>query len=223
MVRLLNADKNILDVWERADGDVITEGSEWYRLANTIASNVGMVLVNNLMSGLDQRNMLVGGAGIVSALSPQTSWDRNIANAFYFADTLSKPSFCTGVAYTKALNIVDVLYKTLIPEKPTDITLDEMDIILGKGAFKTKAFFHNILDPNGDYTPTIDRHAISIWLGRKATEKELLHHGGSLKAYTKLGDSYKKVAKHLNIHYNDLQATTWIQWRLENKNSSMGV
>ena len=223
MVRLLKSDKNILDVWERADGDVITEGSEWYRLANIIASNVGMVLVNNLMSGLDQHNMLVGGAGIVSALSPQTSWTRNISNAFYFADTLSKPSFCTGVAYSKALNIVDVVYKTLVPNNYTEIPLDEMDIILGKGAFKTKSFFHNILNPSGDYIPTIDRHAISIWLGRKATEKELLHHGGSLKAYTKLGESYKKVAKHLNIHYNDLQATTWIQWRLENKHPSMGA
>ena len=227
MVRLVGAEKNILKVWERASGDVLTEGSEWYPLARDIANDVGSLLEDTLSSIvvanslLQDDNRTLSGAGIISALSPQIAWDRNIANAFYMAKTLSKPSFCTGVTYTKCLNIVDILHTHY--NSCTDIDLDEIDIVLGKGAFKTKAFFHNIVDPNGDYVPTIDRHAISIWLNRKATEKELLHYGTTKTGYKHLTHCYKRVAEYLDRHYNEVQATTWIQWRIENRNKSMGA
>ena len=226
MVRLVGAEKNILKVWERASGDVITEGSEWYPLARDIANDIGSLLedtlgsitVSNPSTAIDK---IVSGAGIISALSPQVAWDRNIYNAKYLAKTLSKPSFCTGVTYTKCMNIVELTSNALAD----NVTLkhNEVEIVLGKQALKTKAFFNNIVNPNGDNVPTIDRHAISIWLNRKATEKELLHFGTTKGGYEHLTHCYKRVAEYLDRHYNEVQATTWIQWRLDNRNKSMGA
>ena len=229
MVRLVGAEKNILKVWERASGDVITEGSEWYPLARDIANDVGSLLADTLSSMvavnslLQDDNITLSGAGIISALSPQVAWDRNIYNAKYLAKTLSKPSFCTGVTYTKCMNIVDLASNSLVGKEDTyKLNHNEVEIVLGKQALKTKAFFNNIVNPNGDNVPTIDRHAISIWLNRKATEKELLHYGTTKGGYEHLTHCYKRVAEYLDRHYNEVQATTWIQWRIENRNKSMG-
>jgi len=196
---------NILDCFERASSETVVDGAVWYRTANDWANIVGTRLSHhgNAKVGYRDERVLVG-AGIISALSPQTNWEQNKEMACYFAETLDKPSWCTDINYDKALAIVQA-----------GADLDAIASILnGK---KTTAFFHNIVNPYGqDNLPTIDRHAISIYLGRRCTYKELVRGLGGTANKT-ISNAYIKASKLLETTPQIVQAVTWVQWRKEIK------
>jgi hypothetical protein len=203
---------NILDCFERASSETVTEGSVWYPTANTWANFVGTGVSNNGHAKLDYRDeRVLVGAGIISALSPQTNWEQNKEMACYFAKTLDKPSWCTDVNYNKALAIVKA--GNSISTQRTS-SLDAIENILNGN--KTKAFFHNIVHPYGENNlPTIDRHAISIYLGRRCTYKELVRGLAKGTANKTITNAYIKASKILECNPQIVQAVTWVQWRKE--------
>lgn len=198
--------QNIIDCYKRASSESILEGSIWYPQAKREAEQVGIKLHENghvnLFSRYERARV---GAGIISALSPQTNWTQNKTMALQFATTLAKPTWCTDINHNKALGIV-AISKTSIDEDAI------ANILNGK---KTKAFFYNIVNPYGtDNLPTIDRHAISIYLGRRCTYTELVR-GLDGTANKTISNAYVKASKLLGHSSQVVQAVTWVQWRKE--------
>ena len=59
---------NIVKKYNEAGPEMVKGGHEWYNKAQGVAEKIGGGDVNK-------------GAGIIAALSPMTSWDRNISDA----------------------------------------------------------------------------------------------------------------------------------------------
>ena len=195
--------QNIIDCFNRADGESVLDGGVWYLMANSWAEVVGRRLNHYGHSILSTKaEQILMGAGVIAAFSPQTNWDNNKTMAWRFAETLEKPDWCTDVNYRKALAVVS-------PENAF-YDVDECE------AFKTRAFFHNIVNPDGDYGPTIDRHAISVYLGKRCNYDEL-RRGLEGRANRTIRGAYMKASKILQVHHNQVQAITWVQWRKELK------
>jgi len=205
---------NILDCFERASSNTIVEGGVWYPTANVFAELVGKKLHQSGHAVLESKHeKIVMGAGILSALSPQTNWEQNKEMAFYFAETLDKPNWCTDINYNKAVNIV------AYPNAPFGLQTVILENYVAKilNGKKTTAFFHNIVNPYGENNlPTIDRHAISIYLGRRCTYRELVR-GLDGTANKTISNAYIKASKMLECTPQLVQAVTWVQWRKEIK------
>ena len=74
----------------------------------------------------------------------------------------------------------------------------------------------NILNPSGgvqDNGITIDRHAIAIYLGDVPSALQV-GRASSKNGNTQIQNSYKIASQKLGVHHNDLQATTWLEWRI---------
>ena len=224
---------NILDVYNSAKPKTVEEGYCWYPTANHIAKGVGSLMADTwftvyqvssqLSEGERDRLLTILGAGILSAFSPQTDWDRNIQMAYQFAVTAERPSFCTNIVYLKAMSILKSSTELVRRDGGEFIyTASEqakiVEDLLGKAtAFKTKAFFNNINDPLGGFGATIDRHAISLYLGRIATEKELNSYFRSAKLYSDVQEAFATASWYADCHYNEMQAVTWLEWRKNKK------
>ena len=205
--------QNIIDCFNRADGESVLDGGVWYLMANSWAEVVGRRLNHYGHSILSTKaEQILMGAGVIAAFSPQTNWDNNKTMAWRFAETLDKPDWCTEVNYRKAMTIVSTGDNFRCSSEHEKY----IDRCLGKEAFKTRAFFHNIVNPEGDYGPTIDRHAISVYLGKRCNYDEL-RRGLEGRANRTIRGAYMKASKILQVHHNQVQAITWVQWRKELK------
>lgn len=132
------------------------------------------------------------GAGILAALSPNTSWPQNMARARTFVATGTVGAF--GDAVRKATRI-------LAGEAPLDVL----------GGPKVRSFYHDIMGlPNESVT--IDRHAIDIAVGRPLTnaQRATMLKG---KGYATLARFYTEVAREYDVTPSQLQAITWVHWR----------
>jgi hypothetical protein len=137
---------------------------------------------------------LVKVAGILSALSPNTSFAHNIKSLEAFLRTKGN---CKVTTYNAQKNKALTIYNS-----PDTITIDEVKAILG--GLKTMAFFDNIVRPASSQAVTID-----IWMIR--------HFGinGSLtpKRYEIASNKIKKLAKELNLLPHQVQAKLWVDIR----------
>lgn len=133
-------------------------------------------------------------AGVISALSPNNKWERNVLDAESVClEYLGGPEakVCTyGLNKQKALSILN----------GTRIE----DVLKGN---KTYAFYRNILDPSDKKYVTIDFHAVNIY-DLSLTKREIKD-----KEYKRIAEEYIKTANMLNLLPNQLQATTWVTWR----------
>ena len=137
---------------------------------------------------------LIKVAGILSALSPNTTFAHNIKSLEAFLRTKGN---CKVTTYNsqknKALTILNASY---------NITIDEVKKILG--GLKTMAFFDNIVRPETSQDVTID-----LWMIR--------HFGieGSLtpKRYKDASNKIKKLANSLNLLPHQVQAKLWVDIR----------
>ena len=143
---------NILKVYNIAD-----EPNDWYNEANCFAHMLGVKHLNNGNDMLPTTTFAKV-CGIIAALSPLKSWEENkkIAEVFLM----------TGKGkHTKAMT-----------QKAKDILASDgeietiSDILNGS---KITSFFLNILQPQKSQAVTIDRHAVSIAVGRKIVGDKL--------------------------------------------------
>lgn len=168
---------NILSVYGKANRAQVHDGMSWYDTAHRLALS------------LDPNNVLRA-AGVVSALSPQTSWDQNVklAKRAYAGDI----SGHTGVVLGKVRRI-----------------LDGEDVVTVLNAPKTVNFALTIADPSHRTAVVIDRHAVSIALGEVTEVGNILGRKG---AYERFADEYRKAAKVKRISPAHMQAVTWVYW-----------
>lgn len=205
---------NIINVYNNASDELKAEGDTWYTDAHIMARNVGEIALPILQAYEEDRKLVLLGAGIISAFSPQMVWEKNIRAANVFAGSFDKPVWITNRDYDKAIKMVKCV------REKEDVTAQDILEILGPGAVKTRPFFMNILDPKGeakDNGVTIDRHAIAIYLGDVPSPLQVGRASGK-NGNTQIQNSYMIASKRLGVHHNAVQATTWLEWRINKEN-----
>lgn len=176
--------KNIIDVYNTSDKFI---SNDWYQQAH------------NFALGLARRHKvdLATVCGIIAALSPLKRWDENKI----LAEAVLKgaKSGHTKLFINKALHI-------------KQYSNGDVEAIASQlGGNKIISFFLNILNPQQTEAVTIDRHALSVILGRNTTDGE--YRGMTLKQYDFFVNAYRVAGAKLNISPVKLQAITWQGWR----------
>ena len=183
--------QNILAVYDRSNEYVRHAGDMWYPNAHYTAIQVGE------LAGYTGDNAVAVGAGIISALSPKRDWDGNVQDAKLVARGLEAP-MQYGANQYKAEQIRD-------GEHPLSVL----------GGVKVVPFYLAIVDPRGENAiPVIDRHAGAVYLGDNMTDKQQ-RKLSNVAVNTRIIHAYRIIAEQLNIHVHQLQATTWVEWRIE--------
>lgn len=183
----MNYTDNIRAVWLSATDSDIATGASWYARAHAVAERVG-------------RGDVEVGAGILAALSPQCSWKDNVRQA------LARPASPRGTfrGNTRArILVANAIHRGFKP----------LDTLKG---LKTRGFYLGILTSGETAEVCIDRHAISIALGRMATDKERRLDGRCRKdraQYAAYAAAYVEVSQETGYSPAQLQAITWVAWR----------
>jgi hypothetical protein len=181
--------QNIVSRYRSASPEFLKGGSEWYERAHDEAKKVGKGNVER-------------GAGLIAALSPQMSWDRNVSMAHELVKTGQASH--TDDNLQKAIRIQDGAH-------PLEVL----------GGHKVRSFYHNIVDPSNPDPVTIDRHAHDIAVGNpfkgsgggsRAKSPDL--GLGAMGRYKHFENAYKTASGHLDVGIpNRVQAVTWVAHR----------
>ncbi len=176
---------NIIRIFQLSE-----QPNEWYEEAHILAQNLAYKYL-----GSNQGASLAKVCGIIAALSPLKSWDENkkIAESF-LRDGRAKH---TKMMSDKAKAILNGSGE-----------IDEISEILN--GLKITSFFLNILDPFSSAAVTIDRHAVSIAIGKKVTGDKLKMTGNQ---YEFFANCYRIAGAKLNLRPLTVQSTTWTTWR----------
>jgi hypothetical protein len=186
--------KNIIAVYKMATPDEIKQGIEWYLNATSDCKNIADRL----------RLPLHIVIGVVSALSPNNKWKRNIVNA---------DELCTAFIDGQDMDSIKVSTYHKMKQKAWSILRlmptydDAVTILNGK---KIVSFFKNI---NGDESEiTIDGHARNIYYNDR---QGLTTPNTNIKKneYKDIQKAYARASKKLGIKAYELQAITWVAWR----------
>ena len=186
--------KNIIAIYKLANPSEIKHGLTWYVNANTD----WMRIANTLELPL---HIVIG---VVSALSPNNKWERNIVNAEDLCKAFLNGQDMDSIKVStyhkmkqKAWHILETM-----PNYEETIT-----ILNGK---KIVSFFRNI---SGDETDiTIDGHARNIYYNDR---QGLTTPNTNIRKleYLDIQKAYLRASKKLGIKAYELQAITWVAWR----------
>lgn len=186
--------KNIIAIYKLAKPSEIKHGLTWYVNANSDCKEIAEKLELPL-------HIVIG---VVSALSPNNKWERNIINA---------EDLCTAFINGQDMDSIKVSTYHKMKEKAWSIleTMpnyeETIEILNGK---KIVSFFRNI---SGDETDiTIDGHARNIYYNDK---QGLTTPNTNIKKneYKDIQKAYLRASKKLGIKAYELQAITWVAWR----------
>jgi len=162
------------------------EGLLWYENAHRICLEI---------SGLASKP-LESVVGVLAALSPSVSWERNVeeARAMLLGDHT--------VRYSTYPPNVDKAWRITEGEPP--------EVVLGGN--KVRSFYSLILHPQDGHTVCIDRHAVKVATRREwKSDKEasqFLRTG-----YDRCAEAYRQVARQLRLLPHQVQAITWLVQR----------
>ena len=186
--------KNIILVYHLANPSEIKHGLTWYVNATKDCKEIAIKY--------DLPIHIV--IGVVSALSPNNKWERNITNA----DDLCK-AFIDG----QDMDSIKVSTYHKMKQKAWSIleqmpSYDEtIKILNGK---KIVSFFKNISGDESDIT--IDGHARNIAYNDR---QGLTTPNTNIRKleYLDIQKAYLRASKKLGIKAYELQAITWLAWR----------
>lgn len=180
------------------------KASLWYYDANNFAKAVAK----------QHQISLIKVCGVISALSPSNEWNNNKIEAQRMIEIYLKDGDFTSEAFTitkfrtygnnvaKAIQILDLDDSNFMLKEQVS------DILFGKAGYKTRNFFHNILDPENEYKVTIDRHMLT-YLGEKSVK--------SGAHYAKMEKRICEAAKQIGLVPSSLQAILWEEQIRRNK------
>lgn len=185
---------NIISYYNLATSEEIKEGLTWYTQANIYCKE----LSNRFGISISQA------AGIIAAFSPQSNWSDNKRFALSFL------MFPKSIVKNKQQTLKAKSILLLTSEKDIYNTLS-----VNNKAWKTKAFFLNISNPDVVTNVTIDRHAIAICFQKINKTESLSDNYGklTLNQYNFFEKCYVKAALKIDILPQDLQAITWLIYR----------
>lgn len=184
---------NILGIYAQASGEELAEGFHWYETAHTFAE--GLALRYQVGDHQDQEKRIEAAAGVIAALSPQISWDRNMV----LADRL-----CAG------LRVTGVYSANIAKAHAIQAGAEPLEIL---GGNKVRAFFECIANPYCSRAVVVDRHALAIVEGRVLSEAE---RRGALRdrVYGEIANAYIEAARIAKLDApHEMQAVTWLVWR----------
>jgi hypothetical protein len=179
--------KNILNVYAMATHSQTK--TNWYQQANHFAR--GLAIKYNVPLSV--------ACGVIASLSPLKSWTENKLIAESFLRNGNGKH--TQAFIDKAKQI-----------KASNGDVETIALILNGN--KTISFFINILEPNQQNFVTIDRHALSIAIGRNIQEHE--GKGITYTQYQFFVNAYNVAGTKAGISPVLMQSITWETWR-ENK------
>lgn len=169
---------NIIRMYESASDDQRRRGESWYTTAHEVADM------------LSDGHVRVG-AGLLAALSPQTSWESSIE--------LARDAYKTGNPRDHTREALAKAAKILAGADPTEV------LPMTK---KTGHFFRCIVDPSDPDAVCIDRHAHDLAVGEAYGSKP---RGLSAKGrYALLAHVYREAAQRLGVLPSVVQAVTWV-------------
>lgn len=148
---------------------------------------------HSLAVALSPGNPLMG-AGVIAALSPRTPWERN--------KTLAIRAFADGVA---SGNMPAFCVKA-------DRIMAGEDVPTVLNGLKTIAFAQTIADPTHPTAVVVDRHAMSVAIGRASTDDDTAYLSRK-GVYDLFADAYRTAAARVGVAPSVMQAVTWVVWR----------
>lgn len=175
-VTLETVTRRILATFDRATASDLESGVTWYGEAGTLAEN---------MAGAHGLTVEVT-ASVLAALSPRTTWSRNVIGAAALLNggaEAARAVGCIGANVDRAVRCLTDGYDGL-----------------GNGP-KTHAFARNIAG---------DREAVTVdvWACRVADlDETLLSRKG---AYDAIAHAYRLAARRRGVDPATMQATTWV-------------
>lgn len=174
---------NILRTFDAASAADRDFGMTWYNDAHNFAREIG-------------GNRFHRAAGIIAALSPMSGWENNKRKA---AQLINQNGVGTGCGLYNNVRKAEAIYRGE----------DALDVLKGD---KVRAFYLTIIDPEGDITPVIDRHAFDIAVGMRTNDKArgILGRKG---VYGEFANAYQTAARLIGIGAPQMQAITWVAWR----------
>lgn len=195
--------KNIVTTYDRSTASEKAQGMRWYADAHDVAGDIA-------------HGDSVKGGAMLATYSPQTSWPVNMYNA------------SRALAENRALGPGDGMI-TGAMQRTAQKVLDGQDIDHALKAPKTNAFAHLIA--NGGDAPdekyghvVIDRHAMSVAVGKRLTKVDLGNAPiGDDRYYELVADEYRKAAAEVNARGGDqvsphqMQAITWLHQQAANQ------
>lgn len=167
--------RRILATFDRATPADVESGARWYDEAGDLASDLAPYV-----------DTVEKAACLIAALSPRTSWSRNVAGAVDMAHGRI-PTGCIGTNVDRAQRVLDA---------------DPMDVYaaLGNGP-KVAAFARNIAGDRESVT-------VDVWACRVADlDETLLARKG---AYDAVAHAYRLAARRRGVDPATMQATTWV-------------
>ena len=186
---------NIIEAFVGSTYHEKSVGFQWYQDANNLADTLSR----------ESGYSIFKTAGVIAALSPLTSWDRNKEIARKFLVNRERKGLHTTKMIGKAEKILEA-----------DNFTQVLKILNGD---KIRNFAENILHPFRAWAVTIDRHAISVAYGREISDKERPQLTN--KQYEFIADAYRSASKTLSqntqvaIAPHELQAVTWVNFRIK--------
>lgn len=169
--------RNIIDTWNEATAQELVDGRNWYPTAHSLAVLIG-------------DGDAVKGAGVIAALSAQTSWERNQVLAVRAVS--GEHVGTTGERLAKVQAILDGTHPGAV------LPMDK----------KTGQFFLCIADPNHRGAVVIDRHAFDCAVGKiYGSENRGLSAAGR---YALIANAYREAADQLGELPLTVQATCWL-------------
>jgi hypothetical protein len=189
-------ENNIRAVFDRATPAEITNGVYWYDNAGKVAEEIAETFQ------IPQNTVCL----VISALSPNNNWTRNIADAWKVCRTWHKVRNWSESGQLSAY--IDCVTCTYPANKQK-----AFDILDGKltdlNGLKTKNFARNLA--GCEESVTVDVHAFSIAQNKRHTAKTMKPI--SKKVYEEIATAYQNVARHIGIAPAHLQAVVWQTWR----------
>jgi hypothetical protein len=190
----MSAVRNILKVYRQALPSEVETGTRWYADAQSAAKSISDV------HGVPLRISV----GVISALSPNNKWVRNIRDAERMVSVFcwgGSVETCNPSTYKSMRDKAWSVLETM-PKSDDGV----MQILNGQ---KIVSFFQNIM---GHDTCTIDGHAINIAKGKRdgLTEPST---SVSKSGYKELQEAYLKAGKRVGLKAYEIQAITWVAWK----------
>lgn len=181
--------KRLLALWKGATNAQMEYGLRWYATARKEAWKLGEEYGYSLSQA----------CGVIAALSPGSTWDRNLGDAERAMQARAAGERIPGHVGT---------YGQLNRDKASAILAGEpaMDVL---GGLKVTAFYRNLVGLN-DGSVTVDRHAKGAALGVRG-EKETTVTGE--REYKWLAEHYRRAAKVVGVSPESFQAVVWVVWR----------
>jgi len=190
---------NILKVWEQTTAN---DRYDWYREALIFAHEI-----TRKANELGRYTTARKACGVIAALSPMVKWEKNLELAYMLVvqDVSPEDMPCLKTNARKA--------KAILESNGSDPAI--LEILSGK---KVSAFFLNIQYPDDSIHLTMDRHAVSIAIGKKLTDEKLQMTAGQ---YEFLSECYRYTAAKLGINALLLQSATWLFWRRNGRSTEI--